>query len=37
MNYENGAYLRGNNWDKKLEMASLTKIYTLYACLKLNK
>ena len=37
MNYEKNTYLRGDNWDKKREIASLTKMYTLYACLQINK
>ena len=37
MNFQTGAYMRGINVDKKREIASLTKMYTLYGCLQLNK
>lgn len=36
MNGKTGVYLRGQNTQAKREIASLTKMYTLYACLTLN-
>jgi len=33
----NQTYLRGHNTSKVREMASITKMYTLYGCLELNK
>jgi D-alanyl-D-alanine carboxypeptidase len=37
MDANNSVYLRGCNTQEKREIASLTKMYTLYACLTLNK
>lgn len=37
MDADHQAYLRGLNTQQKREIASLTKMYTLYACLTLNK
>lgn len=36
MNSGTGAYMRGHNVHRKREIASLTKMYTLYACLQIN-
>ena len=37
MDNQTKKYLRGYNTLQKYEMASLTKMYTLYACLELNE
>ena len=37
MDADHHTYLRGHNTQKNREFASLTKMYTLYACLHLNQ
>jgi D-alanyl-D-alanine carboxypeptidase len=37
MDFAKSAYIRGVNVQEKREIASLTKMYTLYSCLTLNK
>lgn len=37
MEFSKGVYIRGVNVEDKREIASLTKMYTLYSCLTLNK
>jgi D-alanyl-D-alanine carboxypeptidase (penicillin-binding protein 5/6) len=37
MNFRTGAYMRGLNVNQKRQIASLTKMYTLYGCLQINK
>ena len=37
MNFTKNTYIRGLNVQEKREIASLTKMYTLYSCLALNK